>query len=76
MSYEVLVPQLSFSMTEGTLNEWLKAEGDDVIEGEPLFSIEADKSTIEVPAPATGTLRITGEIGETYAVGTQIGTIE
>jgi pyruvate/2-oxoglutarate dehydrogenase complex dihydrolipoamide acyltransferase (E2) component len=76
MSYEVLVPQLSFSMTEGTITEWLKAEGEAVAEGEPLFLMEADKSNVEVPAPASGTLRIAGVIGEMYDVGTVIGTIE
>lgn len=76
MAYEILVPQLSFSMTEGTLTEWLAADGDIVAEGAPLYAIEADKSTVEVPAPASGTLRISGETGETYPVGSTIGTIE
>ena len=75
MSYEIIVPQLSFSMTEGAIAEWLSADGAIVTEGEPLYSIEADKSTFEVPAPASGTLAITSATGETYAVGTVIGTI-
>lgn len=75
MAYEVLVPQLSFSMTEGELKEWLATNGDSVTEGDPLYSIEADKATVEVPSPATGTLSIVGEVGETYAVGTVIATI-
>lgn len=75
MAYEILVPQLGFSMTEGTIVEWLAADGESVAEGSPLFSIEADKSTVEVPSPASGTLSISGVVDETYAVGTVIGTI-
>ncbi|MET0369790.1 MAG: biotin/lipoyl-containing protein [Sphingobium sp.] len=75
MAYEIMVPQLSFSMVEGTIVEWLAENGATVTEGEPLFSIEADKSTVEVPAPASGVLAITGEVGELYDVGTVIGTI-
>lgn len=75
MSYDIIVPQLSFSMTEGAIAEWLATDGATVTEGAPLYSIEADKSTFEVPAPASGTLAITSEPGETYPVGTVIGTI-
>ncbi|MDO7842177.1 lipoyl domain-containing protein [Sphingomonas immobilis] len=75
MAYDILVPQLSFSMTEGTIVEWLAEDGAAVTEGAPLFSIEADKSTVEVPAPASGTLSITSELNEAYAVGTVIGSI-
>ena len=45
-------------------------------EGDPLFLLEADKSTNEVESPATGTLRITAQAGETYEVGTVLGVIE
>jgi pyruvate/2-oxoglutarate dehydrogenase complex dihydrolipoamide acyltransferase (E2) component len=75
MAYDIIVPQLSFSMTEGTLTEWLVENGATVTEGAPLFSIEADKSTVEVPAPTSGILTISGEADETYAVGTVIGSI-
>jgi pyruvate/2-oxoglutarate dehydrogenase complex dihydrolipoamide acyltransferase (E2) component len=73
MSYEILVPQLSFSMTEGTLSEWLVNDGATVSEGDLIYAIEADKSTVEVPAPKGGILKIVGLIGETYGVGTVIG---
>jgi pyruvate/2-oxoglutarate dehydrogenase complex dihydrolipoamide acyltransferase (E2) component len=73
---EIILPKIGFSMTEGVLSEWLAADGADVTEGQPLYSIESDKSINEVEAPASGTLRITGQTGETYEVGTVIGTIE
>lgn len=76
MATEVLLPKLGFSMNEGVLAEWLVANGGQAIEGEPLFALESDKSTNEVESPATGTLKILKETGETYEVGTVLGTIE
>lgn len=76
MSVEILLPKIGFSMNEGQIAEWLAKDGDQVSEGQPLFSLEADKSTNEVEAPASGTLRIVGQVGETYEVGTVLGYIE
>lgn len=76
MATDVLLPKLGFSMNEGELVEWLVAEGGQAVEGEPLFSLESDKSTNEVESPATGTLRILKEVGETYEVGTVLAVIE
>lgn len=67
---EVCLPQLGFSMDEGTLVEWLVQDGGDVTEGAPLYAIEGDKSTQEVEAPASGKLQIIAAPGETYPVGT------
>ncbi len=75
MSTEIILPKLGFSMNEGVLSEWLVAEGATVKEGEPLFSIESDKSTQEIEAPATGVLKILKPAGETYEVGTVIGEL-
>ena len=47
-----------------------------VTEGQPLYLLEADKSANEVESPASGTLRIVAQPGETYEVGTILGTIE
>ncbi len=76
MATEILLPKIGFSMNEGELAEWLAADGDAVTEGQPLFLLEADKSANEVESPATGTLRIAAAAGETYTVGTVLGTIE
>lgn len=76
MAVEVLLPKLGFSMNEGQIAEWLVADGAQVSEGDPLFLLEADKSTNEVEAPASGTLRIEAVVGETYEVGTVIAYIE
>ena len=76
MATEVVLPKLGFSMNEGQIAEWLVSDGSDVKEGDPLFSLEADKSTNEVEAPATGKLRIVAQTGETYEVGTVLGYID
>lgn len=76
MAVEILLPKIGFSMNEGQIAEWLVADGAAVKEGDPLFSLEADKSTNEVEAPATGTLKIVAAVGETFEVGTVLGYIE
>lgn len=69
------IPKLQMSMTEATLSEWLVADGDMVEEGQAIYSIESDKSTQEIEAPASGRLVQIGQAGETYPVGTEIGSI-
>lgn len=76
MATDIILPKIGFSMTEGQLSEWFAEDGATVTEGQPLYAIESEKSTNEVEAPASGTLRIAGKIGETYEVGAVIGTIE
>ena len=75
MAVEVLLPKIGFSMNEGTLAEWLVADGGQAVEGEPLYALESEKSTQEVESPASGTLKIIAQIGETYEVGTLLATI-
>jgi pyruvate/2-oxoglutarate dehydrogenase complex dihydrolipoamide acyltransferase (E2) component len=75
VAFQVTIPKIGFSMNEGILSEWLVADGTQVTEGQPLYAIESDKSTNEVESPATGMLKIIGEIGETYEVGTVIAEI-
>lgn len=75
MATDVILPKLGFSMDEGELAEWLVKDGDHVDEGQPLFTLESDKSTTEIEAPASGRLKITATVGETYKVGSVLGTI-
>jgi pyruvate dehydrogenase E2 component (dihydrolipoamide acetyltransferase) len=56
MSVQILMPALSPTMTEGTLANWLKKEGDNVESGDVLCEIETDKATMEVEAVEEGTL--------------------
>ncbi|KRB82998.1 dihydrolipoamide acyltransferase [Sphingomonas sp. Root710] len=75
MATELTMPQLSMSMTEGDLVEWLVPDGSTVNEGDPVYAVESEKSTQEVTAPVTGVLRQAAAPGETYAVGTLLGEI-
>lgn len=75
MAFEILLPKIGFSMTEGTLAEWLVENGGQAVEGQPLYALESDKSTQEIESPATGTLTIIAQTGETYEVGTLLATI-
>jgi len=69
------MPKLSMSMTEGELAEWLVPDGAEVTEGQVIYTVESDKSTQEVEAPASGILKQVGKVGETYAVGDALGEI-
>jgi pyruvate/2-oxoglutarate dehydrogenase complex dihydrolipoamide acyltransferase (E2) component len=75
MAIQIVLPKLGFSMTEAVLSEWLIPDGGTAVEGQPLYSLESDKSVQEVESPASGTLVIIGVPGETYPVGHVIGEI-
>lgn len=76
MAVEVLLPKIGFSMNEGTLAEWLVSDGGQVAEGQPLYTLESDKSTQEVESPAAGTLKIIAQTGSIYEVGALLAIIE
>jgi pyruvate/2-oxoglutarate dehydrogenase complex dihydrolipoamide acyltransferase (E2) component len=76
MATEIILPKIGFSMSEGLLAEWFVEDGAQVTAGAPLFTVESDKAANEVEAPASGVLRILKAVGETYPVGTVLGTIE
>ena len=74
MATEVLMPKLGLTMTEGTIDEWKKKEGDAVQKGEILFSVATDKLTNDVEAEEDGVLlKILVPEGETVACKTLIG---
>lgn len=75
MTTQLTLPRLEMSMTEGTLAEWLVADGADVKEGDALYSLETAKSVVEITAPVSGKLVQRGTPGTTYDVGADIGEI-
>jgi pyruvate/2-oxoglutarate dehydrogenase complex dihydrolipoamide acyltransferase (E2) component len=75
MSVEVRIPQIGFSMQEGTLVEWLVPDGGRVENAAPLYTLELDKAVQEVVAPAAGTLKVHAAVGQTYPVGALIAEI-
>jgi pyruvate/2-oxoglutarate dehydrogenase complex dihydrolipoamide acyltransferase (E2) component len=76
VSTEVRFPKIGFSMSEGTLSEWMVVDGAAVVEGQAIYSFENGKAIEEVTAPASGRLRILGKVGLVYKVGDLIGSIE
>jgi pyruvate/2-oxoglutarate dehydrogenase complex dihydrolipoamide acyltransferase (E2) component len=73
----IKMPQLGESVTEGTVDKWLKKEGDFVKRDEPLVEVITDKVNAEIPSPFEGTLvRISVPEGETVAIGVEIAQIE
>lgn len=76
MPVQVLLPKVGFTMEEAEISEWLIPDGAEVVEGQPLFSFESDKSTQEVESPASGRLRILQETGVIVKVGSILAEIE
>ncbi|PRZ50022.1 2-oxoglutarate dehydrogenase complex dihydrolipoyllysine-residue succinyltransferase [Tritonibacter scottomollicae] len=76
MTTEVRVPTLGESVTEATVATWFKKPGDAVAQDEMLCELETDKVTVEVPAPAAGTLaEIVAKEGETVGVDALLANI-
>ncbi|MCI0638993.1 MAG: 2-oxoglutarate dehydrogenase complex dihydrolipoyllysine-residue succinyltransferase [Gemmataceae bacterium] len=76
MTVEVKVPSVGESITEGSIARWLKKDGDFVKNDEPLFELETDKASQEIPAPAAGVLRIQTAEGKDVAIGDVVALIE
>ncbi|WP_420412459.1 2-oxoglutarate dehydrogenase complex dihydrolipoyllysine-residue succinyltransferase [Roseibium sp.] len=76
MATEIRVPTLGESVSEATIAQWFKKPGDAINQDEPLVELETDKVTVEVPAPASGTLEsIVVKEGDTVEVGALLGQI-
>jgi len=76
MPTEIKVPSLGESITEATVSKWLKRPGDPVAADEPIAELETDKVTLEISAPAAGTLsEILTEEGANVPVGAVLGRI-
>ncbi|MBO6756506.1 MAG: 2-oxoglutarate dehydrogenase complex dihydrolipoyllysine-residue succinyltransferase [Roseibium sp.] len=76
MATEIRVPTLGESVSEATIAQWFKKPGDAIAADEPIVELETDKVTVEVPAPASGTLEsIVVNEGDTVEVGALLGQI-
>src|SRR5579863_8326473 len=76
MATEIKVPTLGESVTEATIARWLKQPGDTVAMDDPLVELETDKVTLEVNAPAAGTLtEVLAAEGANVGVGAVLGRI-
>jgi len=76
VSYEFKLPDLGEGLTEGEVARWLVSEGQEIAEDDPLVEIATDKTTVEIPSPAGGTVTkiLVGE-GEVVPVGTTLVVI-
>jgi pyruvate dehydrogenase E2 component (dihydrolipoamide acetyltransferase) len=76
VAYEFKLPDLGEGLTEGEIARWLVEEGQDIAEDAPLVEIATDKTTVEIPSPAAGTVsRILVPEGEVVPVGTVLVVI-
>jgi pyruvate dehydrogenase E2 component (dihydrolipoamide acetyltransferase) len=76
VAYEFKLPDLGEGLTEGEIARWLVSEGQEIAEDDPLVEIQTDKTTVEIPSPAAGTVsRILAEEGQVVPVGTVIVVI-
>ena len=76
MAYEFKLPDLGEGLTEGEIARWLVSEGQEIAEDDPLVEIATDKTTVEIPSPAAGTVTqiLVGE-GDVVPVGTVLVVI-
>lgn len=76
MSLEIKVPSPGESVSEVTIANWLKKEGEWVEMDEPIAEMESDKATFEVNAEKAGIIeKLSGNIGDTIAVGAVVAVI-
>src|SRR5947199_9848573 len=74
---QIKMPQLGESVTEGTVEKWLKREGEFVKRDEPIVEVVTDKVNAEIPSPFEGTLvKIDAGEGQVVRVGAVIAPID
>lgn len=76
MAEELRIPKIGMTATEMTLNEWMFGDGERVEIGDVIYTVETDKTTVEIEAQVAGVIHPTGVEGEVYPVGALVGTIE
>src|SRR5207247_6396977 len=77
MAFELKMPKLGESVTEGTIGKWLKQPGDKVNKYDLLVEVQTDKVNTEIPSPVAGTLKeVKVEEGQTVPIGTLLATFD
>ena len=77
MAFTLTMPEVGETVTEGTIERWLKKPGDKVEKYEPIVEINTDKVNVELPCPVNGTLtEILVQEGETIPVGAELARLE
>ena len=76
MPKELIMPALGMAQETGKVLRWLRAEGEEVRQGEPVLEVETDKANVEIEAPASGVLaKVLAREGDEVPVGQVIGWI-
>lgn len=73
---KVLMPKIGFASEPGTVVQWLAEDGAQVKQGDPLYTLEIEKSTQDIEAPVSGRLRIMAAAGGTYEIGHLLAEID
>src|SRR5437867_6604681 len=77
MAFELKMPKLGESVTEGTIGKWLKRPGEKVNKYDLLVEVQTDKVNTEIPSPVSGTLReVKVEEGQTVPIGTLLAVFD
>jgi 2-oxoisovalerate dehydrogenase E2 component (dihydrolipoyl transacylase) len=77
MAYTLTMPEVGETVTEGTIEKWLKQPGDHIEKYEPIVEINTDKVNVELPSPVSGTLiEIRAQEGATVPVGGELAIID
>ncbi|MBX9680702.1 MAG: 2-oxoglutarate dehydrogenase complex dihydrolipoyllysine-residue succinyltransferase [Gemmataceae bacterium] len=76
MAVPISVPSVGESITEGSIARWMKKDGDLVRTDEPIFELETEKASNEVPSPSSGRLTISVKEGSRVTIGQVVGSIE
>lgn len=76
MAFEVRIPTLGESVTEGVIVRWAKKDGERVERDEILLELETDKASMEIAAEQAGVLRIVKDAGATVTVGEVVARVE
>ncbi len=76
MKVEVKIPTVGESITEATIGEWVKKDGEYVQQNDIIMLLETDKASVEITAEAAGTLKIQAQAGEVVKMGATVATID
>src|SRR2546428_12042780 len=75
--FELKMPKLGESVTEGTIGKWLKQPGEKVEKYDLLVEVQTDKVNTEIPSPVAGTLKdVKVKEGDTVPIGALLATFE
>src|SRR5438093_10370957 len=76
MPFTLTMPEVGETVTEGTIERWLKKPGDKIEKYEPIVEINTDKVSVELPCPVSGTLtELVAQEGETIPAGAELARL-